>query len=360
MSEIDQRDIGLSYPFAGHAAGPRPGDAEVMELRPGVFWLRMPIPIPGLDYINLWLLRDGEGWTVVDTGVRSSKLQALWEQVFERHLAGKPITRILCTHFHPDHLGLAGWLHERWQAPLWMTLGEWSFGRMLSLDAQAEVPPEVLHFYSRVGFDEAGLDKIKQSGFGNFRKAVTEIPRYYHRIVEGDLVRIGGHDWRVIIGRGHSPEHASLYCAELNLLISGDQVLPRISPHIGVYPGEPEACSLTLYLRSLDRFADLPADVWVMPSHGDVFVGLHARIAYLKRHHQERLDILMQAMDRPMTVLDTLPLLFKRDIKDHITLAAGEAMAHLHHLMLEGQVQRSLNAQGVYEYSRSVMAEAAQ
>ncbi len=360
MSEIDQRDIGLSYPFASHAQGPRPGDAEVFELRPGVLWLRMPIPIPGLDYINLWLIRDGAGWTVVDTGVRSSKLQALWEQVFERHLDGLPITRILCTHFHPDHLGLAGWLHERWQAPLWMTLGEWSFGRMLSLDAQPEVPPEVLDFYRRVGFDEAGLERIRTSGFGNFRKAVTEIPRTYHRIVEGDMVRIGAHDWRVIIGRGHSPEHASLYCADLNLLISGDQVLPRISPHIGVYPGEPEACSLTLYLRSFDRFADLPADVWVMPAHGDVFIGLHARIAYLKRHHQERLDILVQAMQQPMTVLETLPLLFRRDITDHMTLAAGEAMAHLHHLMLQGQVQRRLNAQGVYEYSRSQMAEAAQ
>lgn len=305
MSELQEREIGLSYPFAGHPQGPRPGDAEVYELRPGALWLRMPIPIPGLDYINLWLLRDGEGWTVVDTGFRSAKLQALWEQVFERHLGGLPITRIICTHFHPDHIGLAGWLHERWQAPLWMTLGEWSFGRMLMLDSLPEVPAEVIDFYQRMGFSPEQMEKIKASGFGNFRKAVGEIPRYYHRMVEGDTVRIGNHDWRVIIGRGHSPEHASLYCADLNLLISGDQVLPRISPHIGVYPGEPDAASLTLYLKSFDRFADLPADVWVLPAHGDVFVGLHARIAYLKRHHQERLDIIMQALDKPMTALDT-------------------------------------------------------
>jgi len=360
VSELHEREIGLSYPMADHPLGPRPGDAEVFELRPGVLWLRMPIPIPGLDYINLWLVRDGEGWTVIDTGFRSSKTQGLWEQVFERYLGGLPITRILCTHFHPDHLGLAGWLHERWQAPLWMTLGEWSFARMLSLDALPQVPPEVLSFYQRVGFEGEALEKIKASGFGNFRKAVGEIPRYYHRMVGGDLVRIGEHDWRVIIGRGHSPEHASLYCADLNLLISGDQVLPRISPHIGVYPGEPDACSLTLYLRSFDAFADLPADVWVLPAHGDVFIGLHARIAYLKRHHQERLDILMEAMDKPMTVLETLPLLFKRDIKDHITLAAGEAMAHLHHLMAAGMVERRVNAKGVYEYSRREMAQAAQ
>lgn len=352
----------LAYPFADRGNGGRPGDAEVMEMRPGVFWVRMPIPIPGLDYINLWLLEDGEGWTLVDTGVRSSKLQAIWEQIFARHLGGRPITRILCTHFHPDHLGLAGWLQERWNAPLWMTLGEWSFGRMLELEAMPEVPQDVIGFYRRTGFDDAQIEALKARGFGNFSKAVTPIPRSFHRIAEGDRVRIGAHDWQVIIGRGHSPEHACLYSPGLNLLISGDQVLPRISPHIGVYPGEPEAGSLTLYLQSLEKFAGLPEDVLVLPAHGDAFIGLHTRVAMLQRHHQVRLDALLAALHRPHRVVDTLPLLFRRDIRDHMTLAAGEALAHLHHLMQAGQVSRRLNAAGVYEFQRSdtALGEAAQ
>lgn len=351
------RGTGLTYPFAG-----RPGDGEVMEMRPGVFWLRMPVPIPGLDYINLWLIEDGEGWTIVDTGVRSSKLQAIWEQVFDRFLGGRPVTRILCTHFHPDHLGLAGWLQQRWQVPLWMTLGEWSFGRMLELEATPDVPPEVIEFYRRLGFSADQLEAIRARGFGNFSKAVTPIPRSFHRIAEGDQVRIGGHEWEVIIGRGHSPEHASLFCAALNLLISGDMVLPRISPHIGVYPGEPEAGPLTQYLNSLGRFAHLPEDTLVLPSHGDPFLGLHTRISMLHRHHEIRLEALLDALHKPHTVLATLPLLFKRDVSNHITLAAGEALAHLHHLMQEGRVIRRMNAEGVYEFSRSnaVISEAAQ
>lgn len=347
------RGAGLTYPFAGAANGGRPGDAEAMQMCPGVLWLRMPVPIPGLDYINLWLIADGDGWTLVDTGFRSSKLQAIWEQIFERHLDGKAITRILCTHFHPDHLGLAGWLQDRWNAPLWMTHGEWTFGRMLELEAAPEVPGDVLAFYRAVGFDAAQMEMLKTRGFGNFRKAVSPIPRAFHRISEGRPVRIGAHDWQVIVGRGHSPEHACLYSPDLNVLISGDQVLPRISPHIGVYPGEPEAGPLTQYLDSFAKFAHLPDDVLVLPAHGDPFVGLHTRIDMLRRHHQVRLDALLAALHRPHTVPETLPLLFRRDISDHMTLAVGEALAHLHHLMHEGHVTRQRNAAGIWEFRRS-------
>lgn len=351
----------LTYPFAATGSG-RPGDAEVMEMRPGVLWLRMPVPIPGLDYINLWLIEETEGWTLVDTGLRSSKLQAIWEEVMQRHLKSKPISRLLCTHFHPDHLGLAGWLHERFNAPLWMTFGEWSFGRMLELEQSPEVPEDVIAFYRRLGFSPEQLDALKARGFGNFAKAVTPIPRSFHRIVEGEPLRIGGHDWQVIVGRGHSPEHACLYSQALNLLISGDQILPRISPHIGVYPGEPEAAPLTQYLESLDKFSHLPADVLVLPAHGDPFIGVHLRTAMLKRHHDVRLEALMAALrQKPHTVIETLPLLFRRDVKDHMTLAVGEALAHLHHLMRNGRISRRETAAGLYEfYAADTAAEAAQ
>lgn len=339
----------LTYPFDG-----RPGDGEVMEMRPGVLWLRMPVPIPGLDYINLWLIEESEGWTLIDTGFKSSRLQKIWDQVVAQHLKGKPIARILCTHFHPDHIGLAGWLHEKFNAPLWMTFGEWSFGRMLELEQMPEVPADVIAFYEQLGFDTAQIDALKARGFGNFAKAVTPIPRAFHRIKEGDSLRIGAHDWQVIVGNGHSPEHACLYAPALNLLISGDQVLPRISPHIGVYPGEPEARPLTQYLNSFAKFSDLPGDVLVLPAHGDPFIGLHKRIDMLQRHHAVRLEALLDALaQRPHTVIETLPLLFRRDIKDHMTLAAGEALAHLHHLMHEGHVVRQRNPAGIYEFSRS-------
>lgn len=354
----------LTYPFAGVGATGgaigRPGDAEVMEMRPGVYWLRMPVPIPGLDYINLWLIEEAEGWTLVDTGLRSSKLQAIWDQVVERHLKGKPITRILCTHFHPDHLGLAGWLQQKFGAPLWMTFGEWSFGRMLELEESPEVPEGVIAFYTRLGFSAEQLDALKARGFGNFAKAVTPIPRSFHRISEGDVIRMGGHDWQIIVGRGHSPEHACLYSPALNLLISGDQVLPRISPHIGVYPGEPEAGPLTQYLDSLDKFAHLPADALVLPAHGDPFIGLHLRTDMLKRHHAVRLEALVTALrQRPHTVIETLPLLFRRDVKDHMTLAVGEALAHLHHLMHGGQVLRRETPAGLYEFYATDAADQA-
>lgn len=345
----------LTYPFDG-----RPGDGEVMEMRPGVLWLRMPVPIPGLDYINLWLIEESEGWTLIDTGFKSSRLQKIWDQVVEQHLKTKPITRILCTHFHPDHLGLAGWLQQKFGAELWMTFGEWSFGRMLELEQMPDVPADVIAFYQRLGFDAAQIEALKARGFGNFAKAVTPIPRAFHRINEGDDIRIGNHDWRIIVGNGHSPEHACLFNPALNLLISGDQVLPRISPHIGVYPGEPEARPLTQYLDSFAKFGDLPADVLVLPAHGDPFIGLHQRISMLQRHHAVRLDALLVALQqRPHTVIDTLPLLFRRDIKDHMTLAAGEALAHLHHLMHQGQVVRRQNADGILEFSRGLGADLA-
>ncbi len=339
----------LHYPFAE-----RPAEGEALPVRPGVFWLRMPIPIPGLEHINLWLLEDGEGWTVVDTGLNTRRIRELWEAVFARHLASRPVTRLICTHFHPDHLGLAGWLAERWQAPLWMTLGEWGFGRMLALDALPEVPEDVIGFYRRTGFGEAAIAQVRARGFSNFRKGVSEIPRSFRRLADGDRLRTGRHDWRIMVGSGHSPEHACLYAPELGLLISGDQVLPRISPHIGVYPGEPEANPLQQYLDSLDRFRGLPPETLVLPAHNDPFVGLEARLDALKKHHAERLERLVAALTTPKSAIELLPALFRRDLGgDHAFLAASEALAHLNLLLARGDISRELDASGVYRYRRS-------
>lgn len=343
----------ISHPFA---ESPPPG--ETVEVRPGVHWLRMPLPIPGLEHINLWLLEDGFGWTAIDTGLRTKTILELWERIFAARLGGRPVTRVLCTHFHPDHVGEAGWLCDRWQAPLWMTLGEWSFGRQLMLDAIADVPDEMVEFYRRAGFDADTLAAFRVRGFDNFRKAVTPIPRQFRRLSDGDVLRIGSHDWRVIVGRGHSPEHACLHCAELGLLISGDQVLPGISPHIGVYPGEPEANPLQQYLDSLPRFRGLAKDTLVLPAHRDPFVGLDARIDQLLSHHAKRLDDLAAALAEPMTVVQAVPALkFRRAItKDNMTLAAGETLAHLHQLMNAGRAVRRAGPDGVWLYQATAKA----
>ncbi len=339
----------LVYPFAE-----RPAYGAVMPVAPGIYWLRMPVPIPGLESINLWVLEDGPGLTLVDTGVATAEVTALWEQVIAEHFGGRPVTRVLCTHFHPDHLGQAGWLTRRFGVDLWMTLGEWSFGRMLSLESETDVPDEVLGFYRRIGFDAAAIERYRVRGFDSFRRAVSEIPRSLRRIADGETIAIGDHAWQVIVGQGHSPEHAALYCAELNLLISGDQVLPRISPHIGVYPGEPEADPLSLYLTSLDRFRPLPAQTLVLPSHNEPFHGLHARLDALAQHHHKRLSDLFQACATPRTALDVLPVLFHRKLDEKNTyFAVSEGIAHLHRLMVEGRLLRELGADGVYRYRQS-------
>jgi glyoxylase-like metal-dependent hydrolase (beta-lactamase superfamily II) len=344
----------LLFPFAE-----RPADGATLEVAPGVHWVRMPIPIPGLDYINLWLLRDGDGWTIVDTGLRGGKIEALWTGIFERMLAGRPVKRIICTHFHPDHLGQAGWLTRRFGAPLWMTLTEWTFGRMLALDARPEPPEDAVAFYRRAGFDETAIARFKARGFNNFAKGVTEIPSAFRRISDGDSIGIDGVEWRVMVGRGHSPEHACLYAPALKVLISGDQVLPRITPHIGVYPGEPEANPLKQYLSSLDRFRGLPADTLVLPAHQDPFVGLETRLDELQAHHEARLTALAEGLGEPLTVLQALPLIFKREHGgDTAFLAVGEALAHLHYLLGEGAVERTLGPDGVYRY-RSLAARTA-
>ncbi len=329
----------------------RPETGQALEVADGVFWVRMPIPIPGLEYINLWLLRDDDGWTIVDTGLGTGTIREAWESVFAQTLDGRPVKRVICTHFHPDHLGQAGWLTERWDVGLWMTLGEWTFGRMLALDAQDALPDDVVRFYRRAGFGEDLIDDYKKRGYSHFQSAVTPIPRSFRRIVDGEAIIIGGHEWRVMVGRGHSPEHACLYCADLKLLISGDQVLPNISPHIGVYPGEPDANPLGFYLDSLPTFKPLPDDTLTLPAHNDPFFGLHARLDSLAHHHDTRLDALLAACAEPQTALTVLPHIFRRKLEGpNVVLATGEGMAHLHYLMGRGLIGRELDEAGVYQY----------
>ncbi|MDB5909759.1 MAG: Zn-dependent hydrolase [Massilia sp.] len=341
----------LAYPLGDTL----PATGAVHQLAPGLGWLRMPLPF-ALDHINLWLLkdeRDGrEGWCAVDCGVATDATRAAWEQVFAKGMQGKPLLRVLATHCHPDHVGLSDWLCQRFDAPFWITTGEFGFARMMAaalpgVDGTAAIP----HF-ERHGLADSDLLEQMRSRRSYYPSLVPAVPSAYTRIQDGQQLAIGAHRWRVIAGFGHSPEHAALYCAGLKVLISGDMVLPRISTNVSVFAVEPEGNPLQLYLDSLGKFDDLPNDTLVLPSHGRPFRGLHTRIAQLREHHAARLAEVVAACARPCSAMDIVPVMFRRPLDAHqLSFALGEALAHLHKLWVDGVVRRTVGADGIIRFS---------
>ena len=334
---------GLVYPFEGV---PDPGTS--VEVAPGIRWVRMPLPF-SLDHINLWLLEDGDGWAIVDTGIRGRHVKEAWEKIFAADLGGRPVTRIFVTHYHLDHLGQAGWLTHRWRAPLLMSRTDFLFAKMLALDVRDEPPAEAVEFYRRCGWNEEQLASFRGRGYGNYSKGMTTMPVQFQRLQEGDVVSIGGHDWRVMIGRGHAPEHVCLFSETRNVLLSGDQVLPRISSNVSVMPTEPEANPLEDWLTSLRSFREaLPEDVLVLPAHNEPFRGAHRRLERLVSGHEGRLDDLVEVCAEPRRVIDVFSCLYKRriDLSD-IGLATGEALAHLHCLEARGLLSRDRDSDGI-------------
>lgn len=338
----------VAHPFD---APPTP--AEMREVAPGIHWIRMPLPF-ALDHINLWALDDGEnGVALVDSGLGTDETKALWASLFTGPLAGKTPTRLVCTHFHPDHMGLAGWLCDRFDIELHATLREWLFARMLWLEQSDDFIANQLRYYRRIGFDESQLAGVGERG-NSFRNRIERVPVRVVGLRHGDTLTIGRHDWRVIEGGGHSPEHACLHCAEAGILISGDQILPRISPIVGVWPQQPESEPLSLFLDALSRLGELPADTLVLPSHGLPFTGLRTRVAELQAHHAERLDRTLAALTEPRRAQEVLKALFRRELDAHqMGFAVAETLAHLHHLMAQGKAVRDLGADGVWSYRRA-------
>jgi glyoxylase-like metal-dependent hydrolase (beta-lactamase superfamily II) len=336
----------VRYPFGDTL--PEPGGT--LEVSPGVWWIRMPLPF-ALDHINLWLLEDGDGWTVVDTGIGMEATWALWERLLAGPMAGRPVRRIVVTHYHPDHVGCAAWLAERTGAPVWMTTAEFLSAHAARDDTAGFDRGTGIDFFGRNGLDVSSIPEKARTG-NRYRRGVPELPRTYRRLLHGDTLAIGGHDWRVICVYGHAPEHAALHCPSLGVLISGDQILPRITTNVGVWGNQPEANPLRLYLDSFARFADIPGSVRVLPSHDRVFEGLHGRIIQLGAHHAERLGKLLEACERPVTAFDVLPVLFRRKLDEHqLGFAMGEAIAHLHYLHAEGRLRR-IEEGGVRRYVR--------
>jgi glyoxylase-like metal-dependent hydrolase (beta-lactamase superfamily II) len=344
----------LTYPWGD--ALPEPGHA--IQVAEGVRWIRMPLPF-ALDHINLWLLRDEidgrDGWTVIDCGVSRDEVKDLWGRVFENALEGLPVLRVIVTHMHPDHVGLAYWLCKRWNAPLWMTMTDYALARLWSQStgdgASGPTGQAAVEHFMRHGLvDPEAQERIR--GRGNYYpNLVPDVPAHFRRIMRDDRIAIGGRSWRVFIGYGHAPEHASLYCDGLRVLIAGDMVLPRISTNISVFNYEPESNPLPLYLNSLDDYDGLPEDTLVLPSHGRPFKGLHERIAQQHAHHADRLADVMQACVKPCSTADIVPVLFKRKLDFHqLTFAMGEALAHLHALWFDGKLTRTTGEDGIIRF----------
>jgi glyoxylase-like metal-dependent hydrolase (beta-lactamase superfamily II) len=323
-----------------------------MAIAPGIWWLRMPLPF-ALDHINLWLLEDGAGWTIVDTGYATVETKELWERIFAERLGGLSVTRIIVTHYHPDHIGLADWLAERWRAPLWVTEKEWLFARLASRDG-GDLATARRDFARHAGLDSTTSEIFAQRET-SYRRGVPSVPASFHRMVDGMAIEIGGRKWRVIVGEGHAPELACLYCAEIEVLIAGDQVLPRISPNISVQAHEPDGNPLALYLRSLAKLREaVPAETLVLPSHNLPFFGLHMRLEELAAHHDARCAQIAAACTRPQSASQLVPLLFRRPLDQHqMGFALGEAIAHLNYLMHRGDLERSLREDGVCRYTRT-------
>lgn len=338
----------LHYPFGDRL--PEPG--ATLEVAPGVHWLRMPLPF-ALDHINLWLLEDGAGWAIVDCGITSDRTRGLWEQVFATALQGRPVTRVIVTHMHPDHIGLAHWLCERWSCRLWISATDWNAARMASQATTGFGGAAAADFFALHGLVDPESQAKVRARANYYASMVPEVPRQFRRLMDGMQLGIGGRAWRCIAGHGHAPEHIALACEQTGTLISGDMVLPRISTNVSVIDLEPEADPLPLYLRSLERFLPLAEDTLVLPSHGKPFTGLHRRLAQLQAHHDERLaDLLRACGERPLSAAEALPVLFKRPLDLHqTTFAMGEAIAHLHALAGAGRLRPLHGADGVRRWA---------
>lgn len=337
---------GLHYPHGRFV----PAADALLEVAEGVFWLRMPLPF-SLDHINLWVLDAGDGWAIVDTGLNTGQGRKTWEGLFAGALAGKPVTRVIVTHYHPDHLGLAGWLCERWGVPLEIARTEYLLARTLTLDIRAGPPREAVDFYARAGWSAEQLAVLEARAWGGFAKAVSPLPAGFVRLQDGDVLHIGGRAWRIVTGRGHSPEHSCLVSD--GLMIAGDQVLPRITSNVSVYPTEPRADPLRDWLDSIEALRGIDPHIRVLPAHNEPFEGLHTRLDQLRDDHREKLAKLEAFCAAPRTVVETFPVLFRRPVTgDSIMAATGEALAHLHWLEARGVIFRDTDG-AVDRFSRA-------
>lgn len=336
---------GLTYPWADH-----PQEGIPRQVADTVYWLKMPLT-GGLDHINLYLLEDSDGWFVVDTGWNNDRTEALWRGIFQAYLGGKPVKGVICTHFHPDHTGQAEMITDTFRCPLHMTFKEYYQALAFVGPRKKQASWQSANFYSRAGLDPDFSNQLRAGVDRDSPMSRQTMPTGFLRLEHGQVLSIGGHDWRVVVGSGHSPEHACLHCAGLKVFISGDQVLPVITSNVSVFPHEPEANPLKVWLESHDRFLDLPPDTLVLPAHNLPFYGVRERLRALIDHHADRMLAIEEACLEPHKAVDLIPALFKRKLNLMGTMMAlGEVIAHLHHLMHQRRIERSVHEDGAYRF----------
>jgi glyoxylase-like metal-dependent hydrolase (beta-lactamase superfamily II) len=338
----------LDYPFP---STPDPGTAPLVA--PGVRWLRMPLPF-ALDHINLWLLEDGDEVTLVDTGYGNAATRALWERHFTETLRGRAVARIVVTHCHPDHLGNAAWIAERFGCRVTMTHGEFMSAHAIIDERAAHAPADTCELFRLHGM--SARDVEAQAARGNqYKRGVPEAPASFDRIKDGDEIEAAAATWRVISGYGHSAEHASLFARAGDVLVAGDMLLPRISTNVSVWPADPDGDPLGRFLASLASFESLPPHTLVLPSHGLPFRGIPVRVAQLRAHHEARLTELVEAIaaaQAPVSAADMVPVLFRRELDlQQRFFAMGEAIAHLNHLWHARRIARIRDAGGGYRFA---------
>lgn len=336
----------LNYPHGDFV----PDVGDIFEVASGVHWVRMPLPF-SLKWINLWLIDDGErGWTLVDTGMPLEPTKAAWRKIFEEKLGGRPIWRVIVTHMHPDHIGNAGWVVRKFPgAELWISRLEYLSCRMLVADTGRTAPEDGVRFYRQAGWSDDQIETYK-TRFGGFGRAVSRLPDSYFRLEDELKFEMAGQTWQVVIGNGHSPEHACLFCPALNVVISGDQLLPKISSNVSVFPTEPKGNPLADWLNSCEKLKRiLPAGVLVLPAHNEPFTGAHERLDHLIRGHHIALRRLSQRLGQaPRRVVDVFPAIFGRAIGDDVlSMATGEALAHLNYLVAAGDAVGIESSDGV-------------
>ena len=336
----------LTFPFD---TPPVPG--TLTEVAPGIRWLRLPLPYR-LDHVNIYLLENGNGWTALDTGLETADCKAAWDAALAGPLQGQPLQSLIVSHFHPDHVGLAGWLCQRFDLDLTMPRPEYLHSLVLQC-APADYGEDVFRpFYQRHGLSAEATEVVLSRGHEYLRRT-TGVPASYHRIKHGDTLAIGGRDWQVLTGGGHSLEQAMLYRPQERLFLAADQVIARISPNVSVHPMEPDLDALGIYLTSLRAIrASVAADVLVLPGHGLPFHGLHARIEELLAHHAQRCAELAAACRlAPLSVAEIVPHLFTRPLDAHQTgFAFGEVLAHVNHMLGGGELRLESASGGVERY----------
>ncbi|SMH30931.1 MBL fold metallo-hydrolase [Mesorhizobium australicum] len=322
----------LEFPWADT---PPPGEAR--EVAPGLFWARLPLPFR-LNHVNVWLLEEDDGWTVIDTGCATPEIIAAWEALLAGPMRGRPVRRVVATHGHVDHIGLSGWMVSRFDADYVGTFAEWMWARVSHMH---DVPGsnDAHHYYLvRNGFDDAVAQKLVKSRH-RFINLSSPIPGWITEIRDGETVRLGGRSWRVIVTRGHAFEHASFLDEEANILIAGDHLLPKITPVIAVYEMMPKADPLGDYLESFPSFSDVRPDALVLPSHDTPYYGISERILELREHHDKRLAATVEFLRTPRVPLDLSKSMFPHiEGPDNMGFALGETLAHVNHLVRLGAV----------------------